>query len=105
MRLEFEDPPALGVAAAERGAGDDVPCQPLHLRPHVHLPCLSATALYRRNASSPRARSSRAAFHRFEPRLRPAATHPRRTSRRPAVPQAGRTARPQRLCELGFLLL
>jgi hypothetical protein len=37
LLLQLEDPPALEVAAAERRAGDDVPRQPLHLRPDVHL--------------------------------------------------------------------
>jgi hypothetical protein len=37
LPLELEDPPAFEVAAAERGARDDVPRQVLHLRPHVHL--------------------------------------------------------------------
>jgi hypothetical protein len=44
LALELEDPPALEVAAAERGAGDDVPRQPLHLRPHIHLPSLAVIA-------------------------------------------------------------
>jgi len=41
LALKLEDPPAFEVAAAERRARDDIPCQVLHLRPHIHLARLS----------------------------------------------------------------
>ena len=37
LPLKLEYPPAFEVAAAERGAGDDIPCQVLHIRPDIYL--------------------------------------------------------------------
>ena len=39
LPLKLENPPALEVAAAEGGARDDIPCQVLHVGPHIYLAC------------------------------------------------------------------
>jgi hypothetical protein len=36
LPLKLEYPHALEVAASECGAGDDIPCQVLHMRPDIY---------------------------------------------------------------------